>query len=339
MSKLKNIFINGDCLKELEKINNESIDLIITSPPYHNLRVYSNDPADLSNCESYEEYYYLLGLVIEECHRVLKKGGKFVIQFEDYNYTLGRDNKRGKECLVGNINEIFLEKGFTLWTEAIWEKYTAQRAMLADGALWYRNLKDKDTQLASNWGYVYCYRKEGETEKITGADITLEEWAEWANGVWKIPNSGIGHTTPFAEKLVERCIKLWSNPNDTVLDPFAGAGTVNYVAIKNNRNAIGIELKKEFYDLAYEKRFNKLTDEDCELTDTKEMVTERFLTEKLKAEQSKEEKKKEAEEKKELTKKKKDIREEIKELEAQLIALGIKKSEIKKIKETANKVK
>ena len=78
------------------------------------------------------------------------------------------------------------------------------------------------------------------------------------------------------------------------------------MAIKNNRNAIGIELKKEFYDLAYEKRFNKLTDKDYELTDTKEMVTERFLTEKLKAEQSKEEKKKEAEEKKELTKKKKD---------------------------------
>ena len=333
MEKLKNIFINGDCLTELEKLKEESVDLIITSPPYHNLRVYSNNPADLSNCETYEEYYYLLGLVIEQCHRILKKGGKFVIQFEDYNYTLGRDNKRGKECLVGDINKIFLEKGFQLWTEAIWEKYTPQRAMLADGALWYRNLKDKDTQLASNWGYVYCYRKEGESEKIVGADITLEEWAEWASGVWRIPNSGIGHTTPFAEKLVERCIKLWSNPNDVILDPFAGAGTVNYVAIKNNRNAIGFELKEEFYNLAFEKRFNKLTEKDFELSDSKELVTERFLTEKLKAEEGKEIKKKEAEEKKELTKKKKDIREEIKELESQLIALGIKKSEIKKIKD------
>lgn len=337
MEELKNVFINGDCLSELEKLSDESIDLIITSPPYHNLRVYSNDPSDLSNCESYEEYYYLLGLVIEQCYRVLKKGGKFVIQFEDYNYTLGRDNKRGKECLVGNINNLFLEKGFQLWTEAIWEKYTAQRAMLADGALWYRNLKDKDTQLASNWGYVYCYRKDGETEKVVGADVTLEEWAEWANGVWRIPNSGIGHTTPFAEKLVERCIKLWSNPNDTILDPFAGAGTVNYVAIKNNRNAIGIELKKEFYDLANEKRFSKLTEEDYISKDTKEQLTERFLAEKLKAEQGKEEKKQEANEKKELTKKKKDIREEIKELEAQLLALKVKKSEIKKIKEDANK--
>jgi DNA modification methylase len=136
MTKLKNVWINGDCMKELQKLDEGSVDLIVTSPPYHNLRVYSNDPADISNCESYEEYYYLLGNVIEECHRVLKAGGKFVIQFEDYNYTLGRDSKRGKENIVGGINDIFLDKGFTLWTEAIWRKYSAQRAMLADGALW-----------------------------------------------------------------------------------------------------------------------------------------------------------------------------------------------------------
>lgn len=335
MTKLKNVWINGDCLKELEKLQDGSIDMVITSPPYHNLRVYSNDPADLSNCESYDEYYYLLGLVIEQCHRVLKKGGKFVIQFEDYNYTLGRDGKRGKESLVGDINKIFLEKGFNLWTEAIWRKYTAQRAMLADGALWYRNLKNKDTQLASNWGYVYCYRKDGESEKIVGADITLEEWAEWADGVWNISNSGIGHTTPFAGKLVERCIKLWSNPNDTILDPFAGGGTVNYSAIKNNRNAIGIELKKEFYDLAQTERFDKLTEEDFELIDSKEQVTGRFLAEKAKAEAGKEARKQEAEVKKELTKKKKDLREEIKNLEIQLNTLGMKKSEIKKLKDSA----
>lgn len=335
MTKLTNKWINGDCLKELQKLQDESVDCIITSPPYHNLRVYSNDPSDLSNCESYEEYYYLLGLVIEECKRVLKAGGKFVIQFEDYNYTLGRDNKRGKENLVGDINKMFLEHGMKLWTEAIWRKYSAQRAMLADGALWYRNLKDKDTQLAANWGYVYVYRKDGESEKTVGTDITLQEWAEYADAIWDIPNSGIGHTTPFAEKLVERCIKLWTNPNDVVLDPFAGAGTVNYVAIKNNRNAIGIELKKEFYDLAIEERFSKLTDKDFELNDSKEAMTERFLAEKLRSEEMKELKAKEKEEKQQMQNNKKSLREEIKELESQLQALGLKKSEIKKIKDEA----
>ncbi len=89
--KLKNEWINGDCLKELKNMPDESVHLIITSPPYHNLRVYSNDPCDLSNCESYDEYYYLLGLVIAECQRVLVPGGKFVLQYEDYNYTIGRD--------------------------------------------------------------------------------------------------------------------------------------------------------------------------------------------------------------------------------------------------------
>ena len=189
--RLTNEWINGDCLKELKKMSDESVDLVITSPPYHNLRVYSNDPSDLSNCESYEEYYYLLGLVIAECQRVLKKGGKFVMQFEDYNYTLGRDNKMGQECLVGDINKMMLDNDFSLWTKAFWRKYKAQRAMLAQGNLYYRNMKARDTILAANVGYVFVYKKAGDCELIKASDITLEEWADWADGVWNIPNSGI----------------------------------------------------------------------------------------------------------------------------------------------------
>ncbi|MCX8083286.1 MAG: site-specific DNA-methyltransferase, partial [bacterium] len=155
---------------------------------------------------------------------------------------------------------------------------------------------------------------------------------EWADGVWNIANSGIGHTTPFAEELVRRCIKLWTYPGDVVLDPFAGAGTVNYVAIKNQRNAIGIELREDFYNLAIEKRFNNFTEDDYILKDSKEKMTNRFLTEKEKAELQKENKVKEAEEKKILNSKKQDLKAEIKKLEEELIRLGAKKSEIQKIK-------
>lgn len=274
--KLENVWIHGDCLKELKKLDDESVHLIITSPPYHNLRVYSNDPADLSNCESYEEYYYLLSIVIQECKRVLIPGGKFVMQYEDYNYTLGRDGKSGQESLTGDINKIFLDNGFSLWTKAFWRKYSAQRAMIAQGNLYYRNMKARDAILAANVGFVYVYKKEGNCEVIKASDITLAEWADWADGMWNIPNSGIGHTTPFAEELVKRCIKLWSCPGDTVLDPFAGAGTVNKVAIENHRNAIGIELKEEFYELAKEKRFSEWNDDTFETDDSIEKMKERF---------------------------------------------------------------
>lgn len=274
--KLTNTWIHGDCLKELKKLDAESVDMIMTSPPYHNLRVYSNDPSDLSNCESYEEYYYLLGLVIEECTRVLKPGGKFVMQFEDYNYTLGRDNRMGQESITGAINQIFLDNGYSLWTKAFWRKYSAQRAMLAQGNLYYRNMKARDTILAANVGFVYVYKKAGECEVIKASDITLAEWASWADAVWDIGNSGIGHTTPFAEELVKRCVKLWSCPGDTILDPFAGAGTVNKVAIENNRNAIGIELMEEYYNIAIEKRFSKWDDDVFECNDSIEQMKERF---------------------------------------------------------------
>ena len=274
--RLTNNWINGDCLKELKKLPDESAHLIITSPPYHNLRVYSNDPSDLSNCETYEEYYYLLGLVIAECQRVLVPGGKFVIQYEDYNYTLGRDGKNGQESLTGDINKLFSDNGFSLWTKAFWRKYSAQRAMLAQGNLYYRNMKARDTILAANVGFVYVYKKAGDCEVIKASDITLEEWAEWADGMWVISNSGIGHTTPFAEELVKRCVKLWSCPGDTVLDPFAGAGTVNKVAIECHRNAIGIELNEDFYNLANEKRFAAWNDSVFETDDSIDKMKERF---------------------------------------------------------------
>lgn len=274
--RLTNQWINGDCLKELKNIPDESVHLIITSPPYHNLRVYSNDPCDLSNCESYEEYYYLLELVVKECQRVLIPGGKFVMQYEDYNYTIGRDGKSGQESLTGAINDMFLRNDFSLWTKAFWRKYSAQRAMIAQGNLYYRNMKARDTILAANVGFVYVYKKSGDCELIKASDITLEEWADWADGVWNISNTGIGHTTPFAEELVKRCVKLWSCPGDTVLDPFAGAGTVNKVAIENHRNAIGIELNKDFYDLAIEKRFSCWTDSNFECEDSIEKMKERF---------------------------------------------------------------
>ena len=331
--RLTNEWINGDCLKELKKMPDESVDLVITSPPYHNLRVYSNDPSDLSNCESYEEYYYLLGLVIAECQRVLKKGGKFVMQFEDYNYTLGRDNKMGQECLVGDINKIMLDNDFSLWTKAFWRKYSAQRAMLAQGNLYYRNMKARDTILAANVGYVFVYKKAGDCELIKASDITLEEWADWADGVWNIPNSGISHSTPFAEELVRRCVKLWSCPGDTVLDPFSGAGTTNKVAVECGRNAIGIELQKEWYDLAIEKRFSLWDDSVYESDDSVEKMKERFNEQLIVGKEQSAKGKAEKEEKKAMSDKKKNLQAQIKELEAELVALGIKKAEIKKIKD------
>lgn len=333
--KLLNKWINGDCLTELKKIDDESVDMIITSPPYHNLRVYSNDPRDLSNCESYEEYYYLLELVIKECERVLKPGCKFIMQYEDYNYTLGRDGRMGQESITGAINDIFLNNNFTLWTKAFWRKYSAQRAMISNGALYYRCMKARDTILAANVGFVYVYKKAGECDFIRASDITLAQWALWADGVWDIGNSGIGHTTPFAEELVERCIKLWSCPGDTILDPFAGAGTVNKVAIENHRSAIGIELNEEFYKIAKEKRFDLWNESVYETDDSIEAMKDRFNKELELGKEQSANAKAVKEEQKALQQQKKDIRAEIKELEAELKALGLKAKEIKEIKTNA----
>lgn len=155
-------------------------------------------------------------------------------------------------------------------------------------------------------------------------------------GVWNISNSGIGHTTPFAEELVKRCIKLWSCPGDTVLDPFAGAGTVNKVAIENHRNAIGIELLKDFYDLGVTERFSKWDDSVLETDDSVEKMKERFNEQLLLGKEQSANAKANKEEIKEMRDRKKELQAEIKLLEAQLNELGMKKSEIKKLKDSVN---
>lgn len=332
--RLDNKWIHGDCLKELKKLPDESVDLIITSPPYHNLRIYSNDPCDISNCESYEEYYYMLGLVIQECERVLKPGCKFCMVYEDYNYTFGRDGRNGKESLTGEINKLFLDNGFTLFTEIINEKYNAQRAMMSNGALFYRCMKARDTITASNFNFVYVYKKRGDCETIKASDITLSQWAEWANSIWRCRVSGFKHTTPMSLEMTYRLVKLYSNPLDTVLDPFCGTGTTNEAAITAHRNAIGIELNEEFYNKGLE-RFSLWDDDIFETDDSPEKMVERFQEQLALGQLSKENAAKEKAEQKELNQKKKDIRSEIKELEAQLKALGVKVKEIKEIKDNA----
>ena len=313
--RLKNDWIHGDCLQELKKMADNSVDLIITSPPYFALRVYSNDPHDLSNCETYEEYYYMLGLVIKECERVLKPGCKFCLVYEDYNYTFGRDNRNGKESLTGDLNKIFLDNGFTLFTEIVNRKYSAQRAMMSNGALFYRCMRARDTITASNFNFVYVYKKAGDCEVIKASDLTLEEWAEYADSVWNCPVNGFKHTTPMSYEMTRRLVKLYSNPLDTVLDIFA--------------------LNDEFYNKGLE-RFSMWDDGVLETDDSPEKMVERFKEQLEIGKVSKENAEKAKEEKKELTKQKKDIRAEIKELEAQLKALGLKAKEIKAIKDNAN---
>lgn len=332
--RLTNEWIHGDCLQELKKMEDNSIDLIVTSPPYFSLRIYSNDPRDISNCESYEEYYYLLGLVIKECERVLKPGHKFCIVFEDYNYTFGRDNRNGKESLTGDINKIFLDNGFTLFSTIVNHKFTPQRAMMSNGALFYKAMKARDTITASDFNFVYVYKKKGDCELIKGSDLTLDEWASWASSVWECPvNSGFSaHTTPMSLEMTKRLIKLYSMPLDTVLDVFCGAGTCNEAAIMTHRNAIGIELNDEFYNKGLE-RFARWDDSVYETDDSPEEMLKRYKWQLEIGQRNKEEKQKAKEEKKELQKKKKDIRAEIKELEAQLKALGLKAKEIKELKD------
>ena len=206
--------------------------------------------------------------------------------------------------------------------------------MISNGMLYYRNMRARDSILAANFNFVYVYKKKGDCPLIKASDLTLAEWAEYASGVWNCPVTSIGHLTPMSEEMTRRCIKLWSNPLDTVLDPFCGCGCTNKMAIMSHRNAIGIELNKQFYDL-FKEEYEKWDDSVFETDDSSEKMIERFNEQLLVGKEQNEKAKAEKEEQKQLRDRKKELRDEIKQLEAQLNALGMKKSEIKKLKDEA----
>ncbi|GHT57136.1 methyltransferase [Bacteroidia bacterium] len=248
--------INGDS-RQMSELSDKSVHLIITSPPYWQLKDYGMDNQIGFN-DSYENYINNLNLVWAECYRVLHEGCRLCINIGD---QFARSVYYGRYKVIPIHSEIirFCEAlGFDFMGQIIWQKATTMNTT-GGGAVMGSFPHPRNGIVKLDFEYILLFKKQGNAPKPTqeqkdNSAMTNEEWNSYFNGHWYFNGAKQDkHLAMFPEELPHRLIKMFSFPEETVLDPFMGSGTTALAARKLNRNSVGYEINSEFIPIIKEK--------------------------------------------------------------------------------------
>ncbi|MDR3339925.1 MAG: thermonuclease family protein [Candidatus Symbiothrix sp.] len=248
--------INGDS-RQMSELQDKSVHLIITSPPYWQLKDYGSDNQIGFN-DSYENYINNLNLVWAECNRVLHDGCRLCINIGD---QFARSVYYGRYKVIPIHSEIirFCEAiGLDFMGQIIWQKTTTMNTS-GGGAVMGSFPYPRNGIVKLDFEYILLFKKQGDAPKPTAeqkanAAMTNEEWNTFFNGHWYFNGAKQDkHLAMFPEELPHRLIKMFSFEGETVLDPFMGSGTTAWVARRLNRNAVGYEINSEFIPIIKER--------------------------------------------------------------------------------------
>ena len=233
-----NKIYNEDCVLGMKKLSDNSIDLIVTSPPY-NLNI---QYAEHNDAMTLEVYYDWCKEWIKESFRVLKPGGRFCLQ-------IGCFQSSQNEPTYSTFTELFRKEGFIFREFIIWNKN-----IIPKRTAWGSWKSPSNPRISPPFEMIINFHKispkileKGET------DLTKEEFVAWTNGLWVMaPESAKkrNHPAPFPEELAIRCIKMHSYIGGVVLDPFNGSGTTTSVANRLGRKYIGFDITENYCQLA-----------------------------------------------------------------------------------------
>jgi DNA modification methylase len=235
-------------------IGDKSVHLVITSPPYWQLKDYGTD-TQIGFHESYESYINNLNLVWQECERVLYPGCRLCINIGD---QFARSVYYGRYKVIPIRTEIikFCETiGFDYMGAVIWQKVTTTNT--TGGASIMGSFPyPRNGILKLDYEFILIFKKQGDAPKPTKEQkdrsaMTTEEWNTYFAGHWNFAGAKQdGHIAMFPEELPHRLIKMFAFQNDNVLDPFMGSGTTALAAKNLDRNSIGYEINPEFIEIA-----------------------------------------------------------------------------------------
>ena len=232
------LLVNDDVLSTTA-VCDESIDLIVTSPPY-NVNIEYNTHLD---GDDYPSYLYWTERWLRRCYNWLKADGRMCL-----NIPLDK-NKGGHQSMGSDITKIAKDIGYgyhstIVWNEGNISRRTAWGSWLSASAPYV---------IAPVELIVLLYKQSWKKNHRGTSDITKDEFMEWTNGVWTFngeKKTRVGHPAPFPLELPTRCIKLFSYVGDLVLDPFLGSGTTLVSAHDAQRRGVGIDIDPEYFSLA-----------------------------------------------------------------------------------------
>jgi DNA modification methylase len=244
----------------------ESVHFEIYSPPFSSLYTYSNSDRDLGNSKSDKQFFEHFHFITTELFRILKPGRIMAVHCMNLPTSKERDGFIGIKDFRGELIREFQSVGFIYHAEVcIWKNpVTAMQRTKALGLLHKQIKKDSTMSRQGIPDYIVTMRKPGENpERVTHTDesFPVDVWQNYASPVWMdIKQSNTlqrksarsekdeRHICPLQLDVIQRCIELWTNEGDIVLDPFAGIGSSPYVALTLNRRGIGFELKQSYFE-------------------------------------------------------------------------------------------
>jgi hypothetical protein len=255
----------GDCVDRTTKLPDSSVGLSIFSPPFASLYTYSASERDMGNVKDYAEFGKHFAFLVKELYRITKAGRHVCFHCMNLPTSKSHMGYIGIRDFRGDLIRLFEKEGFIFHSEVcIWkDPVTAMQRTKALGLLWKQLKKDSSMSRMGIPDYVVTMRKPGENaEPIEHSpeEFPVDQWQQWASPIWMDINPSDTlqfrsaredkderHICPLQLEVIRRCVVLWSNRGDTVFSPFAGIGSEGYVAIKNDRQFIGVELKESYY--------------------------------------------------------------------------------------------
>jgi hypothetical protein len=258
----------GDCVEQVSRLESASVGYSIFSPPFASLYTYSNSDRDMGNCKTYEDFEKHFKFLIPQLHRVLMPGRLLSFHCMNLPFSKERDGFIGIRDFRGQMIRWFEDCGFIFHSEVcIWkDPVTAMQRTKAIGLLYKQLRKDSAMSRQGIPDYLVTMRKRGvNSEPVTKTyeSFPVDLWQRYASPVWMdikqsktLNRDGAKeenderHICPLQLDVIERGVRLWSNPGDLILSPFMGIGSEGYVSIKEGRRFVGVELKPSYFDVA-----------------------------------------------------------------------------------------
>ena len=256
---------NQDCIEGVAALPADSVDLSVYSPPFISLYTYTASERDMGNCANAPEFFEHFGFLIRELLRVTKPGRLTACHVQQVAAMLERDGFIGMKDFRGDTIRAFQEHGWIYHGEVCIDKDPQAQAIRtkAKGLLFVQMRKDSSWSRPAMADYILLFRKPGENQVPINPDISNDDWIQWARPIWYgIRESDTLHVAeargedderhicPLQLGTIERCIRLWSNPGELVLSPFAGIGSEGYESVRLGRRFVGFELKPQYAEVA-----------------------------------------------------------------------------------------
>ncbi len=255
----------GDSCKAIHDIEENSVALSVFSPPFASLYTYSDSPADMGNVDGYDEFFEHFNFLVPGLLHATMPGRRACVHVQQIAKKKVVDGVIGLYDFRADVVACFAKHGWIYDGEVVIDKNPQAQAIRTHSKqlLFAQLRKDSAWMRPALGDYILLFRKDGDNPVPIHPDVTNEEWIKWAHPIWydiresDTLNARAGradkderHICPLQLETIRRCVRLWSNKGELVLDPFSGIGSTPFVSVQIERCALGIELKQSYWEAA-----------------------------------------------------------------------------------------